>query len=70
MPRCFLLLFSKNVAIKIDWIEIFLDPQSNLRARAVVQGTDTSTLPKFCFEFLKPGKAVLGTVILPNILAF
>ena len=36
MPKFFLLLFSKNVAIKIDWFEIFLDRPSNLQARAVV----------------------------------
>ena len=68
--------FSKNFAIKIYWFEIFLDGPSNLRARAVVQITNTSTLPKFCFEFsrellllcLKPGEAVLGTINLPNIL--
>ena len=78
MPRCFLLLLSKNVAIKTDWLEIFLDLSSNLQARAVVESTNTSTIPKFCFKLprellhlcLKPGEAVLGTIILTIILAF
>ena len=47
MPTCFLLLFSINAAIKIDWFEIFLDRLSHLWARAVIQITNTITLPKF-----------------------
>ena len=44
MPKFFLLLFSKYVAFKIDWFQIFLDRPSNL---AVAQITTQAHCQSF-----------------------